>query len=90
METSYPQLAENNLQILLIEKMAKKMWVNAETLSPHWVDLYSPAFRELWESGEHDIETIEERIYRPVALGSNWADSVAAILIWKPDPRLTQ
>lgn len=89
MEDFYPQLAENNLQILLIEKMAEKMWVNAEALSPHWIDLYSPVFREIWDSGEHDVDTIEERIYRPT-LGSNWADSVAAILIWKPDPRLTQ
>jgi hypothetical protein len=89
METYFGMLPENSIQVSLIQKMAKKMWVSPDSLSPHWVDLYSPVFRELWESGVHDTETIEERLYTPT-VGSNYADMVASILIGKPDKRLTE
>lgn len=89
METEYPQnLPENRIQMTLIEKMAKKHGLNVEQVAKDWVEEFSPIFRELWESGIRDIETIEARLYTKDPLGSNWSDSVAAILIWTPDPRI--
>lgn len=82
-------MPDNKAQITLIERMAKRFGVTSEALSPHWVDLYSPKFRELWESGERDIVEMEKIIYARNPLGSNYADMVAAILIGQPDNRLT-
>lgn len=88
METFFPNIPENNLQILLIEKKAKELWVSSEKLSEHWIDMYSPVFRELWESWIHDIDAIEEQIYKPDPLKSNWADMVSSIIQETPDPRI--
>lgn len=89
METEYPQnLPENRLQMILIEKMAKKNGLDVEVVAKHWVEQFSPLFRELWESGVQDLEDIEARLYTKDPLGSNWSESVAAILIWTPDPRI--
>lgn len=91
METEYPQnLPENKIQIVMIQKMAKKMGLDVEQVAKHWVELFSPTFRELWESGVRDMETIESRLYTRETLGSNYADMVAAILISTPDPRLSE
>lgn len=90
METEFQGVPENTMQILLIKKMAKKMGIAPDLVAPHWIDLYSPVFRELWEAWERDQETIETRIYTPDPLGGQYADMVSAILIGKPDERLTQ
>jgi len=73
-----------------MEKMAKKMGISTEQISAHWVEEFSPLFRELWESGIRDQEEIERRLYTVDTLGSNYADMIAAILISTPDPRLSE
>lgn len=64
------------------------MWLDPEVVSQHWVELYSPIFREIWDSGERNPETIEERLYRPDPLGTGYADMIATILIGTPSPRI--
>lgn len=50
MEVHYPHnMPENRAQIMLIERIARKLGVSTDQLSAHWVDLYSPKFREAWE-----------------------------------------
>jgi hypothetical protein len=90
METHFPQqLPENRIQMGFIAEMAVKMGVPADQVAPHWVELFSPPFREAWQEGIRDTDTLRERIYKPDPLGSNYADMVASILIGQPDPRLT-
>lgn len=50
--------------------MAKDKHVDAEILSPHWVEHFSPIFRELWEAGERDVEVIEKKLYTRDPLGT--------------------
>lgn len=90
METFFPHnLPENRVQMTLIHRIAHKMGVTDDRAAPHWIDLFSPIFRETWEAGVHDVETLERRIYTPDPLGWAYGDMVASILINSQDPRLT-
>lgn len=90
METVFLGIAENSIQIVLMERMAKKLGLSVDAIAEHWIDLYSEIFRRIWESGERDIDTIEEKIYRPDPLASNYSQMVASILIHTIDPSLTK
>ncbi len=80
METDFPWLHENSIQIKLIEKKAREMWVAPKDIESDWVDNFSPLFRNIWDSGERDIDLLEEKLYTP-QVGSNFADMVQKIIV---------
>lgn len=88
METYFPQLLDNQIQIALIERMAKKLGVKGETLSAHWIEEYSDDFRHLWESWITDIEEIEERLYFTAHVTTNYGNMIIGILTKTIDPQL--
>lgn len=61
-----------------------------EEVTRHWVDEYSPRFREIWNTGERNPDTIAEQLYQVDGLTTNYQVMVAAILIHTPDPCITE
>lgn len=80
METFFPWIWENIIQVRLIEKKAREMWVAPKDIGKDWVENFSPLFRDVWDSGERDIDMLEEKIYAP-EVWSNYADMVQAIIV---------
>lgn len=72
-------MPENTLQMRLIERKAKELWLKPDDIVQEWVDNFSPKFRELWDKWERDMGAIEDSIYTQ-ELGSNYADVVHALI----------
>lgn len=77
METHFPWIPENNIQVLLIEKKARELGVPASEIEAEWVDNFSPTFRDVWNSGERNIEEIEDKLYAP------WVQNAYATMVSK-------
>jgi len=81
MESFHPWILENNTQIELIKRLARKAWVQpSERLFQYWIDEYAERFRAVFEERLH-IDEIEERLYMTEAVQTNYHQMVSRIML---------
>ena len=80
METFFPWIWENIIQVRLIEKKAREMWVAPKDIEAEWVENFSPLFRDAWDSWERDIDLLEEKLYAPWTQ-NHFAEVVSKLIV---------